>query len=116
MKPTVGSLYSLKVPCLGNPEGTLGVCYEVYRLGDFSTSRTGEHEGFSFIFQNGNYDGFSRDEVDMFLEHVATDFSVTDYRFINVMKLSEDFKNEKLGIVSKVKEPSVFAPFLRKTL
>lgn len=104
MNPIVGSLYSLKVPCLGNPVGTVGVCYEVYNIGG--------PNGYSFIFQNGRYDGFSHDEVQDFLEFQGIDPSIRDYKFTNVMRLSEDFSKEKLGIVSKVKDPHIFETFL----
>ncbi len=105
MKPTVGSVYSLTVDCLGNPVGTLGVCYEVYHLGD--------HTGYAFIFQNGNYDGFGEDEVEDFLKHEAFDDAVKDYQFTNVIKLTEDFRNGKLGFVSKAKNSNVVSEYLK---
>ena len=43
----VGTICKLKVDCLGNEPGTLGVVF--YDYGD----------GFQAIFENGNYDGFS---------------------------------------------------------
>ena len=105
MKPTVGSVYELKLNCLGNPSGTLGVCYEVYELGD--------HTGYSFIFQNGNYDGFGEDEVDEFLKYAAFDHSMKDYQFTNVMQLSNDFRDGKLGFVSKARNSHVIYEYLQ---
>ena len=64
--------------------GERGVCYEVYRLDG--------RPGYSFIFQNGGYDGFSPHEVDTMLRltgEVAP--SVAGYRFENVMRLEMDY-------------------------
>ena len=83
--PDVGSLVRLKVQCLGNAAGTVGVCYERYQLDD--------RAGFSFIFENGRYDGFSPEEVEQFLEEIGYYLPIGNYRFINVMKLSEDFRD-----------------------
>ena len=83
-KLEVGSLVRLRVRCLGNEIGTVGVCYDVYQIG--------ERPGFAFIFENGRYDGFSWDEVDMFFEELGC-WDKLLYTFTNVMQLSEDFKN-----------------------
>lgn len=64
--------------------GEVGVCYEMYRIG--------ERPGWSFIFRSGRYDGFSPNDVERFL-HI-TDIiclSVAGYRFRNVTQLGEDF-------------------------
>ena len=64
--------------------GERGVCYEVYRLGG--------RPGYSFIFEKGRYDGFSPEDVALFLTitgEVCT--AVADYQFINVSRLSRDF-------------------------
>jgi len=86
----VGTVAELKRECLGNPKGTPGICYEVYNLDN--------RPGYSFIFENGNYDGFSPDEVDTILD-IRFQFEI-EYKFINVMKLSQDF-------------PNVFAPLIK---
>ena len=78
----VGQIVKLKQACLGNEPGTLGVCYEDYYIG---------HEGSSFIFKNGNYDGFDLEEQKLFLEKVGLSIELSDYQFTNVMKLSQDF-------------------------
>jgi len=39
--------------------GERGVCYEVYVLG--------QRPGFSFLFEQGRYDGFSPEDVALFL-------------------------------------------------
>lgn len=87
---TVGTIVRLKVPCLGNKVGTLGVGFNDY--GD----------GVQFIFENGEYDGFSSSEIGMaegdeieqsrFLEEVGYDKTLSGYQFKNVMKVSDDFR------------------------
>jgi len=59
----VGQIVKLKQACLGNEPGTLGVCY----------------------------DGFDLEEQKLFLEKVAFSKELSGYRFMNVMKLSQDF-------------------------
>jgi len=65
--------------------GERGVCYEVYTLGG--------RPGYSFIFEKGRYDGFSPEDVEMFLTVTETVCpSVADYQFTNVMRLMRDFQ------------------------
>lgn len=87
----IGTIVRLKVPLLGNPAGALGVCYETYTLGT--------RGGSSFIFENGDYDGFSANEQDEFLEFVEA--SSFRYSFTNVLKLSNDFSNGLFDAVLK---------------
>lgn len=77
----MGTIVELKVPCMGNDAGTRGICYEVYLLDEF---------GSSFIFENGEYCGFSIEEQKDFLK-VIKQVTFT-YKFTNVMQLSADFK------------------------
>ena len=88
----VGTVVRLKVPLLRNEAGVLGVCYEAHSYG--------WGPGASVIFENGDYDGFSQDEQNWFLEVVRE--SNLSYNFQNVMTLSRDFDkgvfNEVLGI------------------
>jgi len=89
----VGTIVKLKVNCLGNKAGTLGVVFNVY--GD----------GVQVIFENGRYDGFSavnkmgtgheEIEINFFLEEVGFEVSLDDYRFQNVHTLSEDYRQGK---------------------
>jgi hypothetical protein len=66
--------------------GETGVVYEQYDIGG--------RPGWSVIFEKGRYDGFSPDEVERFLEVTdLVDAKVSSYQFINVMKLSDDFRN-----------------------
>jgi hypothetical protein len=65
--------------------GEIGVCYEVYTLDG--------RPGYSFIFQSGRYDGFSPDDVAVFLMVTEeTCPAIADYDFHNVMRLSCDFE------------------------
>ena len=85
MNIQVGTKVKLSTSCLGNKIGTVGVCYETYNLG--------EHSGSSFIFENGNYDGFSEDEAPFFVDTTYEGFceETSIYNFTNVIKLSNDF-------------------------
>lgn len=88
----IGTKVRLKIDCMANDKGTIGVCYETYNLGDGN--------GASIIFPNGEYDGFSEEEQTYFLEIIEN--TTFRYEFTNVMKLSADFNkgvfNEILGI------------------
>ena len=64
--------------------GKLGVCYGVYQLGN--------QPGYSFIFERGGYDGFSPQDVELFLEVTEVVFkSIKTYRFTDVGRLLKDF-------------------------
>lgn len=91
----VGTKMELKTGVLGNPPGTEGVCYEVYQIG--------EHTGYSFIFPNGSFDGFSVADVKLFFDTSSDSFvpELHLYKFKNVIKLAEDFRNGKFDIAWK---------------
>lgn len=91
----VGTICKLKVDCLGNKAGTLGVVF--YDYGD----------GFQAIFENGNYDGFEREraglyeektEADHFLEEVGFEESLAGYQFKNVLQVVADYKHGLFNI------------------
>ena len=65
--------------------GEVGVCYEVYSLDN--------RPGYSFIFEIGGYDGFSPDEVEVFLDIIGEYqlLNESSYRFANVVALYNDF-------------------------
>ena len=64
--------------------GELGGCYELYTIGNRPST--------SFIFERGGYDGFSPQDLEMFLEVTAVVFkSIASYRFTNVGQLLKDF-------------------------
>ena len=65
--------------------GEVGVCYDVYEIGD--------RPGYSFLFQDGGYDGFSPDDVARFLEvQPARDAHAAGYAFRNVERLRRDYE------------------------
>ena len=65
--------------------GERGVCDEVSTLGG--------RPGYSFLFEQGRYDGFSSEDVEMFLTVTDTVCpTVADYQFINVTRLLRDFR------------------------
>lgn len=76
----VGDLYKLKLSCLDNFKGTIGVVFNDYGDGE------------QLIFPNGNYDGFSNEEKKDFLEYVGHDTKTENYKFKNVITVSNDFR------------------------
>jgi len=87
----VGDVVTLNTEMLGCRPGTRGVVFNTYQ--DFDDS---SKEGVQVIFENGNYDGFSVTDQKLFLqdEYVTyIPFFVREYKFENVMKVSQDFEN-----------------------
>jgi len=65
--------------------GETSVCYEVYTPGG--------RPGYSFLFERGRDDGFSPEDVEMFLTVTDTVCDkVADYQFTNVTRLLWDFR------------------------
>jgi hypothetical protein len=65
--------------------GERGVCDEVSTLGG--------RRGYSFLFEQGRYDGFIPEDVEMFLTVTDTVCpTVADYQFTNVTRLLRDFR------------------------
>ena len=79
-----GDLVKLKLPILGNPEGTLGAVYEEYDLSN-------DIIGVSVIFENGEHDGFSIKEQAQMLDRQGHDEELEKYNFKNVRQLAKDF-------------------------
>ena len=94
---TIGNVVKLKTELLGNEPGTLGIVYDEYEF----HGRNESWKGVSIIFTNGEYDGFSEEEQELFLEFVEHKHDFR-YQFSNVMKLSRDF------------EAGFFEPFIGK--
>lgn len=94
----VGTALKLKVDCLGNKAGTYGLCYEVYNIGI---------PGYSFIFPNKEYCGFSMEGVDDFFDTNSEKFIAkkSNYKFTNGLRLLNDFdkyfKNTLLTLNAK---------------
>lgn len=90
MKLIIGDVVTLAIPMLGHNPGARGVVYEVYE--DFDIPG---RQGASIIFENGNYDGFSAEEQEIFLneENVFPYQKKKFYKFENVLKLMQDYRN-----------------------
>lgn len=82
----IGRKYKLVRGMLGNVAGTEGYVFNQY----YGTSG---RDGIQIIFPNGNYDGFSPHEQDMFLEFIEDCKRYSDYEFKNVIQVSRDFKS-----------------------
>jgi len=89
MSIPVGTIVKLKTNCLGNSPGTIGLCIEDYNAGSF------------IIFKNGEYDGFSNDDIKHFLDIVDYSYEHESYIFYNVMSLSDDYRRGKFDSVLK---------------
>jgi len=95
MELRVGDVVTLNTDMLGCTPGTRGVVYETYPDFDIP-GKTGA----SIIFENGEYDGFSIRDQDLFLNEESVryiPFYLRDYKFTNVMKLSQDFRDDLWG-------------------
>jgi hypothetical protein len=71
--------------------GEIGVCYELRQL---MAGKKGERRpGYSFIFQRGQYDGFSPGEVAVLLKPTGrVCAAAADYKFRNATQLGRDFR------------------------
>ena len=79
----IGDIVTLTVSCLGNKPGAIGVVYEEYYT-------MTQDRGVSIIFENGQYDGFSKQEQKDYLKSVGY-FDELRYSFFNVTQLSREF-------------------------
>ena len=86
---TVGSLVVVKRNTAICDEGEVGVCYELYTLGD--------RPGYGFIFERGGYDGFSPRDVGAFLELTGVVLTIASYEFENVSQLKRDFRRGRFS-------------------
>jgi hypothetical protein len=81
----VGDLVTVMRPVLGNAAGSLAVVYEIYDIGKGPSP--------SLIFQNGQYDGFSTRDRELFgVTKVGHDAAIAGYHFENVLQLDADFR------------------------
>jgi hypothetical protein len=77
----IGDIYKLKVHCLSNPPGALGIVFYDYETGE------------QLIFPNGEYDGFDhKTEFPHMLQYIGHSEEHSGYQFKNVMTVSEDFR------------------------
>jgi hypothetical protein len=73
--------------------GERGVCYERYERTPAKWDRSTHPYGYSFIFESGRSDGFSLDDVRMFLTLTGEVCANTmNYQFRNVARLYADFR------------------------
>jgi len=86
MNSMTGDKYMLKQAVLGNPVGTIGYVFNEYI--DFDNKN---EKGIQVIFPNGEYDGFSVKEQELFLEFQGVDWRYVTYEFRNVIQVSIDF-------------------------
>lgn len=83
----IGDVYILKEALLGNQPGTKGISFNDYIDGE------------QIIFENGEYDGFSINDREEFLEFDSHSEIHENYIFENITKVLKDFEN---GIWDKV--------------
>lgn len=86
MSNMIGTIFKLNRPMLGMPKGSMGYVFNQYQ--DFDNPNK---IGVQIIFSNGNYDGFSAMEQEVFLEKIGVDPRYTEYFFENVMQVSRDY-------------------------
>lgn len=93
MKISNGERLYLKEPCLGCRPPTPGVCYDIGHIG--------ARPSYNFIFPNGNYDGFSPIEGNMFFSKKERYVynKARKYIFSNVIQLSSDFKSGYFDVI-----------------
>ncbi len=94
----VGDVVTLAIPMLGCNPGSRGVVINTYEDFDQHVSAMGDPDkvGVQVIFENGEYDGFSVEEQGIYFNEEQVEyvpFYVLDYKFTNVMKVTEDFNN-----------------------
>ena len=97
MRLKVGHIVELKVPCLGNKKGTIGIVYEEYGTNHCTV-----------IFPNGLYDGFSPDDQDKCLRKLGK--TSLKYVFIHVVRLSEGLFVVKRLSDNKVRKSINYTP------
>lgn len=83
----VGEVYKLKKPIMGNDIGIIGIVYHNINFNNNNNVIK------MIIFENGEYCGFSSDEVNEYLDLVNYDVFYSSYNFINSFILSKDFDN-----------------------
>ena len=84
----VGAFFKLKKAMLGVNVGDVG--YVFNQCGDFDVNGGC---GIQVIFSNGNYDGFSVEEQELYLEFKGFNLNYVEYNFKNVLQVSRDYSN-----------------------
>lgn len=91
---TVGTVVRTNVDLMGNPKGSLGICYETYSGSS------------AFIFENGAFDSFT-EEDQLLLDYVGESDKYAHYEFKNVATLGQDYKDGKFNFDSLRQEFSI---------
>ncbi len=95
----VGTIAIAKRPAGVANTGERGICYELYDISG--------RPGYSFLFENGGYDGFSPDDVTLCLGVTNRVIpSLATYRFSNVGTLVRDFQNGRFAAAFHPAGPS----------
>jgi len=84
----IGAKYKLLRPMLGVPAGSIGYVFAEYP--DFDVENA---SGVQIILENGEFDGFSVEEQNLYLEYAGYVPEYQTYDFKNVMEVSRDFRN-----------------------
>lgn len=84
----IGAKYKLTKGMLGVPAGSIGYVFAEYP--DFDVEGA---SGIQVLFRNGNFDGFSVEEQELYLEYIGYVPEYQDYDFQNVMQVDRDFQS-----------------------
>lgn len=86
----VGSKVYAKADTAICKKGEWGVVVNVY---DRDSTVGGRHKGYGILFARGEYDGFSPEEIERFVESIGeVDEIIEDYEFQSVIKLMDDYR------------------------
>lgn len=93
---SVGDVVTVGRACLGNPAGALAVVVELYQ----ATWDGADYTGWSLLFENGNHDGFSPSDCDVFdVRKVGHDPICARYVWTNAVRLYQDWCEGKFASV-----------------
>lgn len=84
----IGAKFKLLRPMLGAAEGEIGYVFNQYEDFDDETKL-----GVQIIFPNGEYDGFSAEEQELYLTYEGYDLRYVGYQFKHVMQVGRDYQN-----------------------
>jgi hypothetical protein len=80
----IGMQCTVNKPCMNNAPGSLAVVYEQYQIG--------KHQGVSLIFPNGEYCGFSIEDLTIWeVNPVMVIPGLSNYQFEYVGNLQKDY-------------------------
>lgn len=86
----VGDVVRVAHACLESPAGSVALVVEVY---DRRAIGAGDGLGITLLFANGNYDGFSADDVLAWgVERLGHAPGLAAYRFTSAVRLYDDWR------------------------